>query len=331
VEHDFMRNTRVIIVASSAILTAGCIKQFAVNKIGDSLAGSGTTFASDDDPDLIGEAVPFSLKLMESILEASPRHRGLLLATTSGFTQYAYAFVQQEADEIEDRDLAAAQRERARAKRLYLRARDYGIRGLETRHKNFAALLRENPRVAVQVTKKQDVPLLYWTAAAWAAAVSLSKDDPNLVADQPVFEALVDRALVLDESFEDGAIHGFLISYEPARQGAAGDPNERAKRHFERAVALTDGKSASPFISYAEAVAVAKQDRAEFRLLLERALAIDADAKPEWRLANLIMQRRARWLLSRQDDLFLDAASADSPARPLAVPLGSFLGVAGAR
>ena len=326
-----MQTTRAVLLVTGTLLTAGCIKQFAVNKIGDSLAGSSTTFASDDDPDLIGEAVPFSLKLMESILAASPKHRGLLLATTSGFTQYAYAYVQQGADEAENSDFAAARQERARAKRLYLRARDYGIRGLETRHKNFGTALRADPRAAVQVTKKEDVPLLYWTAAAWGAAVSLSKDDPELVADQPLFETLIDRALALDESFDYGAIHGFLISYEPARQGASGDPNVRAKQHFDRAVALTNGQSASPFISYAEAVSVVKQDRAEFRALLERALAIDADAKPEWRLANLIMQRRARWLLSREDDLFLDAAGAGAGStRRLSVPLGSFLGVAGA-
>ena len=40
--------------------------------------------------------------------------------------------------------------------------------------------------------------------------------------------------------------------------------------------------------------------------LLERALAVDVNAKPEYRLVNLVMQRRARWLLSRIDDLILD-------------------------
>lgn len=301
-----MPTTRPVVLATCALLAAGCsINRMAVNRIGDALAESGTTFASDDDPELIGDAVPFSLKLMESLLASNPKHRGLLLATTSGFTQYAYAFVQQQADSLEDVDVTRARAARARAKRLYLRARDYGLRGLETRHKGFGAALRARPREAARLATQDDVPLLYWTAAAWGAAVSLSKDDPNLVADQPAFEALIDRALELDETFDSGAIHGFLISYESARQGAKGDPNERARRHFDRAVELTNGQAASPFVSYAEAVSVMKQDRAEFESLLRRALAIDPDAKPEWRLANLIMQRRARWLLSRQDDLFL--------------------------
>src|SRR5580698_9355793 len=76
------------------LLLAGCsIKKVAVNKLGNALAGSGTTFASDNDPDLISSAAPFSLKLMESLLAESPKHRGLLLATASGFTQYAYLAV----------------------------------------------------------------------------------------------------------------------------------------------------------------------------------------------------------------------------------------------
>jgi predicted anti-sigma-YlaC factor YlaD len=49
---------------------------------------------------------------------------------------------------------------------------------------------------------------------------------------------------------------------------------------------------------------VRSQDRAEFERLLKRALEIDPDARPEWRLANLVMQRRARWLLARTDSLF---------------------------
>ena len=66
---------------------------------------------------------------------------------------------------------------------------------------------------------------------------------------------------------------------------------------------MTKGQSASPFVTLAEAVSVQNQDRAEFESMLKRALAIDADARPEWRLQNLIVQRRARWLLSREDDL----------------------------
>src|SRR5438477_10140804 len=96
---------------------------------------------------------------------------------------------------------------RLRARNLYLRARDYGIRGLELKHRGFGAALRRDPESAVLVGRKSDVPLLYWTAASWGAAISVSKDHPDLVAELLIVRALVDRSLQLDPGFGDGAIH----------------------------------------------------------------------------------------------------------------------------
>jgi predicted anti-sigma-YlaC factor YlaD len=304
----------LVVATVVGLLCPGCsLKRMAVNKVGDALAGSGSIFASDDDPELVKAAAPFSLKLMESLLQESPRHQGLLLATASGFTEYAYAFVQQDADEAEDKDIATASALRARARRLYLRARNYGLRGLEVSHHGFQQALKTNPKEAVARTRAKDVPLLYWTAVSWAAAVSVSKDDPDLIADLPKIEALIDQALKLDERFDNGAIHTFLIAYEMNRRPGEGEPALRARRHFERAVELSGGQAAAPLVSFAESVSVQRQDLPEFKSLLNRALAINPDGRPEWRLTNLVMQRRARWLLARSDELFLTPVPQEKP------------------
>ena len=305
-----MSNKILLALLMTALLGPGCsFRRIAVNKLGDALAASGTTFASDDDPDLVKAAVPFSLKLMESVLAENPKHAGLLSASAAGFTQYAYAFVQQDADELEATDLAAAESLRNRARRLYLRARNYGLRGLEVRHPQFERWLRADSSQALRTLSKQDVGLLYWTAVSWAGAISLSKDNPDLIADLPMVEALIDRALELNERFGDGAIHSFLITFEMSRPRATGVPIERARHHFERALALSGGNQAGPLVALAEAVSVQTQDLAEFESLLQRALAIHVDSRPEWRLVNLVMQRRAKWLLARTDQLFLRAGS----------------------
>ena len=284
----------------------GCsIHRYVLNQTSDAVAQSGATYASDDDPELVKAAAPFGLKLTESLLAENPRHLGLLTSAASGFTQYAYAFVQEEADEVEPQDFAAAEAMRARARRLYLRAQGYGLRGLEVKHPGFGKALLANPKATVRTATKPDVPLLYWTAAAWASAISLSKDNPELVGQIPAMEALMDRALELDESYGNGSIHTFMISYEMSRAGAAGDPAARARKHFERAMVLARGTDASPLVALAEAVAVQKQDVKEFESLLNRALAVNPDANPDLRLRNTVMQRRARWLLSRQSELFL--------------------------
>ena len=134
----------------------------------------------------------------------------------------------------------------------------------------------------------------------------MSKDDPYLIADLPTVETLMRHALVLDEAFDDGAIHVFLISYEMSRLGLVADAEARARGHFARAVELSGGDQAAPYVVMAESVAIAKHDRAAFDETLAQALAVDTEARIEWRLANNIMQRRARWLQSRTDQLFID-------------------------
>jgi predicted anti-sigma-YlaC factor YlaD len=301
------------------------LKKVVINQAGNALAGSGTTFSSDDDPEFVAAAIPFSLKMMEALLAESPRHEGLLLASTSYFTQYGYAFILQEADELEEKDLAAANAKRERASRMFRRAWNYGIRGLEVKHPGFERALRENPKLALKTLAKSDLPLLYWTTVA--GGLRIRPDKPETVAEQPMVEAMIDRALELDESYEKGAIHSFLIKYEMSRQGVKGDAAARSRKHFKRAVELSHGVDAGPYVSLAEAVCIPKQDAKEFEALLNKALAIDVDAHPEIRLSNMVMQHRARWLLARKDDLILppleplekpaEPAEKSSPATPL--------------
>ena len=295
----FLAKGYALIIAITLFLsTSGCsVRHFAANSMGDALAASGSGFGADDDPELIGAAAPFSLKLMESVLAESPSHRGLLLAATQGFVQYAYAFVEMRANELEDKDLQAAYAQRERARRLYLRARDYGLRGLESAQPGIVRSLRTDPAGSLARTTENDTALLYWTGVAWAAAISLSKDDPFLIADLPAAEALVRRALALEETYDHGAIHVFLISYEMSRAGLNAEAPARARRHFERAVELTGGRHAAPYVTLAETVSIAEQNRGEFESLLQHALKLDISGKPEWRLVNSIMQRRAHWLL----------------------------------
>ncbi|MGZ5442569.1 MAG: TRAP transporter TatT component family protein [Thermoanaerobaculia bacterium] len=286
----------LLLGAATVVFSACSLRNLAVDKIGNVIAAGGITFASDEDPDLVGDALPFSLKFIESLLAERPQHRPLLLAAASGFTQYSYGWVDGKADELALTDVAGAEALQRRARRLYLRARDYGLRGLGTT----AEELRTN-RALLRLLKREDVPLLYWTASSWALAIARSKDDPETVADLPIVEALIGRAAELDPDWDQGAIDAFLITWEASHDRAA-----EARSHFDRAVRLSDGKLASPYVALAEGVCVATQNRAEFRDLLETALRVDPDARPEWRLQNVIARRRAEWLLAHADDYFLE-------------------------
>jgi predicted anti-sigma-YlaC factor YlaD len=302
-----MRSCRCLLVTALAGLSlSGCsMKSLAVRSMSNALAESTSSFARDDDPELVREAIPFGLKTMESLLEASPRHQGLLSAASSGFCQYAFAFLQQDADLAETSDLARATALRERARRLYLRGRDYGLRGLEVDFPGFGEALRRDSRAALLPLKKEHLRLLYWTAVSWASAMALAVNDSALAADQDIPAAMMKRALALDEGFELGVVHDFFISFEAGRRAAGGSMDE-ARVHFERALALAGGRRAWPYVRYAESVAVAQQDKKAFGRLLNQALAVDPDREKTERLSNLIAQRRARWLLGRADELFVE-------------------------
>jgi predicted anti-sigma-YlaC factor YlaD len=294
-----------LIIFVLLVLATGCsIKHLAVNQVGNALASGGTTFTSDDDTDLVAAAIPFGLKTYESLLAESPKHVGLLLAAAQGFTEYSYAFVDSRVDETKEESLDRANALRERARKLYLRANRYGMRGLEVRHPGFAAALDNDAEAELRLTGKRDVPLLYWTAASRGLAISLSKNSPEMIAELPLVETIVARVAQLDEGFENGAVPEFLITFEAARTDIKAEEQQKLMRqHFDRAIELSKGKRAGTYVSFAENACLPAQNAVEFKSMLEKALAVDPDADPDHRLATLVAQRRARWLLDHIDDL----------------------------
>jgi len=290
------------------VAVSGCsIRRIALKNVADSLTSGPDVFATDDDPELVGDALPFGLKTMESLLAALPRHEGLLVALCRGFTSYSYAYVQSEGDLLVNADYAKASALHERAYRLYLRARGYGLRALALRHRGIADSLALAPERAAAGLTKRDLPALYWTAASWGSAISLGKDRPEMLADLPAIRALVTRGLAVDERYEAGAFHeaAILLDALPEFMGGSVDA---ARRHFARAVEIGGDRRPSPYVTLALSVSVMKQDRAEFRRLLDHVLAFDPDADPSQRLVTIVLQRKARALLARQDEFFLDDA-----------------------
>jgi predicted anti-sigma-YlaC factor YlaD len=293
-------NLLAIVLLSMAV--AGCsVRQLAAGIVADSMSGERDVYAADDDPELVRDAIPFGLKTYEGLLEAAPENRQILLSLARGFAVYAY-LLQQDADRIAARDREASAAMRQRASRLYLRGRDYALRGLALAQPGFDAEVRRDAASAAARIPAGDIAFLYWVGASWAAAVGANPGDLGLVAELPIAGALMQRVLALDEGYDRGAAHEFFISFEGNRPGGS---LSEARRHFERALALSGGTRASVYLALAEAVAVREQNLAEFRSLVAAALAIDPDADSSQRLANVVAQRRAQWLRAREAELFV--------------------------
>jgi predicted anti-sigma-YlaC factor YlaD len=295
---------RAIIFGPLLLLLACSPKRYALNQVADALSstGEGGAFPRDDDPELVRDAVPFALKTMESLSDRLDDHVGLRLGLARGFTQYAYAFIQQPAE------LGAppkeAQAAMLRARKLYLRARDYGLEGLKLARGVTPQDLKTPAGVAK--LEKEDVPLVYWTLAPWAAAIAANKRDLELIGDVPLVASLLDRALQLDEAWDQGSLHEFAITFDPARP--EGTTPQKQRQHLDRARELARGERISPLVTYAESVSGPAQNKREYEALLKEAAAFDLD-QPKARndrLANVLAQRRARYLLAHEDDVFTD-------------------------
>ena len=99
------------LLIAAVIITSGCsVKTYAINMVGDVLASGNSVYETDDDLTLVGDALPFGLKLTESLLAQSPRHRGLLLTASRGFVRYSYAYVDHPASIAADEDLDRARK-----------------------------------------------------------------------------------------------------------------------------------------------------------------------------------------------------------------------------
>jgi len=298
---------RSVFLLTFLILSSACSPAtMGMNRMAAALSDTASAYARDDDPELVRVGAPSTLKMVEMMLETTPSHPGLLMTACSGFAQYAYAFLQVDGEMIASKDAASARELRQRAAKMYGRARGYCLRAIDVRHPGLGDLLLRDPKKALpalESTAKADVPALFWAASAWAGDLSVADNQLLRIPEIAIVRALITRAVTLDESWGEGAIHEVMIALEglPAIVGGSA---VRARKHFERAVALSGGQSAFAYVTMASSVAVPARDRREFESLLKDALAIDVSKKPSIRLANLIAQKRARFLLANAGTLF---------------------------
>jgi predicted anti-sigma-YlaC factor YlaD len=280
------------------IICTGCT----INSlVADALTGSGTSsvFTGDSDPQLVGDALPFAIKMYEALLDSTPNHQGLRFTTGSLFIMYANAFVQGPADMYSSWEWQQREDAHKRAKQLYLRGQEILYGALDLKYKGFSKAGADENAFASLLAKckKEDVGLLYWTVAGGLAAYSLDLLDFELNAKIPEWSMMIKRAYELDPDFGGATLDEFLLLFYASLPEMMGGDKDRAKEHFNRAMEKTGGRSTSAYISYAQSICVPAQDYETYKDYLEKALAVDPNVDLSTRLVNIINQRKARWLL----------------------------------
>lgn len=279
-------------------MLGGCAspRQLLVQGVATELASQGN--APEDDLVLAHEASAFYLKLSESVLRETPDNAALATAVAAGFTQYAYAFVQFEADRIEAKDASAAQKLRQRAAHLYRRAHGHAMNALERQTPGFAKALASNVQTDWPRLRPEQVGLAYWAAASWGGWIALAKDDPDTVADFPLAVRLTQLAWQHMPDYGNGSLASLMGTFEAARPGGS---LTQAAQYFDQSITMSAGQSAGPLVAKAESIALPGGDRAAFDALLKQALTA---SETQQSLPNAVMRERAQWLLTMADDLF---------------------------
>ncbi len=295
-----------LILPAFLLLFTGCSK-IILKKMADGLSGEsqGSAFTRDNDPELMADALPLAMKLYETILEKNPKHAGIHGSTAAVFCSYSYAFIHFPADTLPSEQSFQKLQMYQRAKKMYLRSREYGLEGLELNHPGFREQFKTNADSALAMMTKKDCSLLYWTGLSWMGAFTTDKFDMKLALSVPKAVKVMKRVEELDPSYGTGAIDEFLISFYGAMPSSMGGDLEKAKVHFERAVELTKENSAGPYTAYATAVAIPGQNRELFDELIAKAIEINPEDNRDNLLFRTIQQNKANWYFNHADDFFV--------------------------
>lgn len=279
------------------LATVGCIptKQARVAAVAYTAEDVLRAAAKQHDPEIVRDGSPAYIMLVDGLIEAYPNNGELLTAGCQAYTVYASSFV-------EDSDPG-------KAAILYAKAKKYGFRALSLKRdfQQAASGPLDDFVIFLRDYDKEYVPALFWTSSAWAKWIRLNLDSVEALADLPLLEASMQRVIELDGGFFYGSPHLQMAVYLAAKPSIAGGNLDKAKEHFDEAFALGANKLLSAKVLFARYYAVRLKDRALFEKTLEEIIAAPVDEVPELTLSNTLAKDKARELLERADDYFMQS------------------------
>jgi hypothetical protein len=257
-------------------------------------------------PGFVEPFIPGVVRSNEQKLAKHPDDPELILAAGSMYIMYANAFVQGPADMLPPNQYQERDAEKQRAKELYLKGVQILAHGLELRFPGFAGAYEGGRLDALLAgAKREDVSLFYWYVAGTLSAWAINPLDLERGVKLPEATALIRRAYELDPDYENGTLDDFYVLYYASLPAEMGGDKALARLYFDRAIEKSQGLSASPYVSWAQSVSIPAQDYPAFKENLEKALAINVNKNRATRLANLLSQRKARYLLDNAAYYFI--------------------------
>jgi hypothetical protein len=249
-----------------------------------------SSILNQDDPALIESGVPAYLLLVDGFIHQSPDSESLLAAGAQIYALYGSRF-------SADQDAAI---------RMTRKARTYGSRSLCLVHRPACAwdgMAYDSFVAELAAVGPKQIDNLYAYALGWLSYLEATSEDLSAVAELPWVEAAMQRALELDESYEQGAIHTWLGILNSLRPPALGGEPEIARAHFERSLALSEGRDLSVKVEYARRYARLMYEKELHDRLLNEVLAATAEVEG-YTLFNMLAKQDAAALLASSAEYF---------------------------
>lgn len=294
-----------LLTATLALGSTGCIKKVLLNGQIESTRKASAALNSVSDYEVARGAAMAGLAQFEGMHYLAPENQDALFLLLRSWAASAFGFMEDEMEQAQDlhgEDSELAVYHRARAATAYARAIHYGSELLEAKHAGFEAAQKtpgDMKAYAAQFTDARDAEPLMWMAQAWLSRVNLVvEDDIQAAGTLHVGVALAERAVELDENYNNASAHVVLGAYH-SRSKTAETELPQAKQHFERALLLTEGKSLLAKFNLAAKYYCTMQDQANYQKLLKEV--IDAgDVQPTQRLPGAIAKRKAKRYLGER-------------------------------
>ncbi|MDP6338962.1 MAG: TRAP transporter TatT component family protein [Candidatus Marinimicrobia bacterium] len=254
-------------------------------------------------PELAKSTYRYFADRSEKLIAISPENPERLIDGCETLTKYAFGFTMEEADRLVMEDYKGGKLLHEKANQTFAKAVAYGDRALSIKYPTYYDWLLGRV-VAMPEFDPADTPYLFWTAGAYGGAIKSSGGNPEWVILLPRVGRLLEAGLSVDPNWNKGALYSAMISYTISRHDAPKNKAEIARDYFEKAVKSSNGQDLGPYVTMAESVSIATQNKNEFTNLLYKALNIDIKADPDLRLTNHINRNRAQWLLDNIDEFF---------------------------
>jgi hypothetical protein len=284
------RPAAVAAVSSILLALLGGCSAIVSNVSGDMANSLSGAILNQDDPELVREALPAYLLLLDSMVDSSPGNPVTLSAAAQLYAVYGAALV----DDPE------------RARILTSRARNYGQQGLcaaESKACDLDGIDFDSYTQAIQSVNSNDVEALYSYSLSSLAWIRTHSDDYKALADLPKIELALQHVMELEPGDLAASTSMYLGVLNTLRPAALGGNPEAGRAWFERGIELSDGKDLSIKVEFARGYARLLYDRELHDQLLNEVLAAEVE-QPDLTLFNILAREQAEILLLSADDYF---------------------------